>query len=102
MKRLILLLLLGTALGATHHRSALGATHHRSREVTRQFEREHPCPSTGRRTGACPGWIKDHRCALEIGGSDSVSNMQWQTVADAKAKDRWEGRRSDPRNAGCR
>jgi hypothetical protein len=27
---------------------------------------------------------------LGCGGPDAVSNMQWQTVAGAKAKDRWE------------
>jgi hypothetical protein len=25
------------------------------------------------------------------GGPDAVSNMQWQTIAEAKTKDRWEG-----------
>lgn len=63
---------------------------HRSRAVTRQFERLHPCPSTGRTSGACPGWIKDHIIPLCAGGPDAVTNMQWQTVADAKAKDRAE------------
>jgi hypothetical protein len=33
----------------------------RSREITAPFQREHPCPSTGKRWGACPGWVKDHR-----------------------------------------
>jgi hypothetical protein len=37
-----------------------------------------------------PGYIKDHIRALDCGGPDAVSNMQWQTVADAKAKDKWE------------
>jgi hypothetical protein len=27
---------------------------------------------------------------LKCGGPDAVSNMQWQTTADAKAKNRWE------------
>jgi hypothetical protein len=62
----------------------------RNREVTRQFQREHPCPSTGKKYGACPGYIKDHVRALCVGGPDAVSNLQWQTTADAKAKDRWE------------
>ena len=54
-----------------------------------------PCPSTGRTTGACPGYIKDHIRALDCRGPDAVSNMQWQTVAEAKAKDKWETK-------GCR
>jgi hypothetical protein len=36
------------------------------------------------------GHIVDHRRALLCGGLDAVSNMQWETVAEAKAKDRWE------------
>ena len=72
--------------------------HARSREVTTEFERENPCPATGKRSGACPGYIKDHIHALCIGGADEVSNLQWQTKADAAAKDRWECNASDPRN----
>ena len=39
-----------------------------------------------------PGYRKDHVLPLACGGPDAVSNMQWQTVAAAKAKDRWEVR----------
>jgi hypothetical protein len=66
------------------------AGQHRSHAVLNEFQREHPCPSTGLTHGACPGWIKDHWCPLECGGPDAVSNLVWQTVRDAKAKDRWE------------
>jgi hypothetical protein len=61
-----------------------------AREITAQFQREHPCPSTGKRWGACPGWVKDHIDPLCNGGPNAVSNMQWQTIADARAKNRWE------------
>lgn len=54
------------------------------------FKRHNPCPSTGQRRGACPGYVIDHIQALACGGADAVSNMQWQTKADAKAKDKWE------------
>jgi hypothetical protein len=37
-----------------------------------------------------PGYVVDHVRALECGGPDVPSNMQWQTVADAKAKDHIE------------
>jgi hypothetical protein len=60
------------------------------REVTRQFQREYPCPSTGKRDGACPGFVKDHINPLCNGGPDSAANMQWQPVKEAKVKDRWE------------
>jgi hypothetical protein len=39
-------------------------------------------------TGAHPAL--DHGAPLGKGGADSTSNMQWQTVKDAKEKDRWE------------
>jgi hypothetical protein len=54
------------------------------------FEREHPCPSTGRDSGPCPGYVIDHLKPLACGGLDDPSDMQWQTVADGKAKDKWE------------
>jgi hypothetical protein len=68
----------------------LAAREYRSREVTREFQREHPCPSTGRTSGACPGYRKDHIVPLGCGGPEAVSNLQWQTIAAAKVKDRWE------------
>jgi len=37
-----------------------------------------------------PGWVVDHIFALCKGGLDSADNMQWQTVAAAKKKDRIE------------
>jgi len=37
-----------------------------------------------------PGYIVDHIVPLACGGADAPSNMQWQTVADAKAKDKVE------------
>lgn len=70
--------------------AARSSGEYRSPEVAREFQRQHPCPSTRSPTGACPGYIKDHVEPLACGGADAVSNMQWQTVADAKAKDRWE------------
>jgi len=37
-----------------------------------------------------PGWIIDHIVPLACGGVDKPINMQWQTVAAAKAKDKTE------------
>ncbi len=62
----------------------------RSPEAKSQFRRGHPCPATGRTSGHCPGYVIDHVRALKHGGADDPSNMQWQTVAAAKAKDRTE------------
>ena len=66
------------------------ASEHRSHAVTREFQREHPCPSTGRASGPCPGYRKDHIVPLACGGPDAVSSLQWQTIAAARAKDAWE------------
>jgi len=70
--------------------SPASAREHRSHAVTREFQREHPCPSTGQTSGTCPGYRKDHIRPLACGSSDAVSNMQWQTISEAKAKDRQE------------
>lgn len=56
----------------------------RSAAVVRQFKKQ-----TGYSNGR-PGYVIDHIIPLKRGGCDSVENMQWQTVEDAKAKDRWE------------
>lgn len=89
--RVILCLAIGLALMAP----LADAGQHRSRSARAEFVRLNHCPSTGKARGACPGWIVDHVKALDCGGADHYSNMQWQTVVDAKAKDKWE-------RVGCR
>jgi len=37
-----------------------------------------------------PGYVIDHVRPLACGGADAPSNMQWQTSAAAKAKDKVE------------
>jgi len=37
-----------------------------------------------------PGYVIDHIIPLACGGADAPRNMQWQTIAAAKDKDRWE------------
>ena len=63
---------------------------HRSTAARRAFKRLHPCPSTGESTGRCAGYLIDHIVPLACGGPDEPENMQWQTEADAKEKDRIE------------
>jgi hypothetical protein len=70
--------------------SVIDAKYKRSVKVLKDFQKLNPCPSTGQREGPCPGYIKDHVKPLVCGGADTVENLQWQTVADAKAKDRLE------------
>jgi len=64
----------------------------RSASAVNAFKRLHPCPATGQARGPCPGWIIDHVTPLCAGGADAPTNMQWQTRADALAKDRDEWR----------
>jgi hypothetical protein len=62
----------------------------RSATPRREFQRANLCPSTGRATGACPGYVVDHVVPLKRGGLDAPTNMQWQSIEAAKAKDRIE------------
>lgn len=81
------------AEGFTPHSSVTRDRHgriKRSREAKDAFKREHPCPATGSSRGACRGYVIDHVKPLECGGADAPYNMQWQTAAAAKAKDKTE------------
>ncbi len=71
------------------HRASHGSAK-RDPEQREKFMRAHPCPSTGKTSGACPGYIVDHVVPLKRGGADRPDNMQWQTVKAAKAKNKWE------------
>jgi len=56
----------------------------RSASARKAFMKESGYPK-GRR-----GYVVDHIVPLECGGADLPSNMQWQTVQEAKIKDRTE------------
>jgi len=64
-------------------RSSTGRTK-RSAAAKDAFERETGYPR-GRK-----GYVVDHKIALACGGTDAPSNMQWQTIAEGKAKDKTE------------
>ena len=80
----------------TSHSSHSHRTHERHGRVKRSkvakdaFKQAHHCPSTGKSRGACPGYVIDHVVPLACGGADAPSNMQWQTIAEGKAKDKVE------------
>lgn len=63
---------------------------HRDHKAVAEFKRQTPCPATAKPRGRCPGYVVDHVIALACGGPDKASNMQWQTNAEAKVKDKWE------------
>lgn len=75
-------------------RTATGEIKRSSTELKR-FQSVHPCPSTGERTGLCPGWAIDHVLPLACGGCDKIVNMQWLPVqakscGEPYCKDRFE------------
>jgi hypothetical protein len=47
-------------------------------------------PVNGRKRWPCPGYVIDHIVPLARGGPDDPENMQWQTVEDAREKDKTE------------
>lgn len=47
----------------------------------RLFQQVHPCPATGKKTGACPGWIMKYRKPLEKGGDIAPYNLMWVKLA---------------------
>jgi len=57
---------------------------HRSESAKRDFMRQSGYPN-GR-----PGYVVDHIVPLKRDGCDCPSNMQWQTIQEAKAKDKLE------------
>ena len=52
----------------------------RSSSAKNNFRKAHPCPSTGKTTGSCPGYHVDHQIPLACGGADAAYNMQWLTA----------------------
>lgn len=90
MKALLLAALIGAAIAPP-----IEARTKRSQTAKVDFKAAHPCPANGATKGPCKGYVIDHVKPLACGGADAPSNMQWQTTADAKAKDRWE-------RTGCR
>jgi len=62
----------------------------RSSKAKQDFKKNNPCPSTGKHSGSCPGYVIDHVVPLKRGGADAPHNMQWQTKEEAKLKDKTE------------
>lgn len=67
----------------------------RSTTILKAFQKLHPCPSTGKTDGACPGWAINHTIPLACGGCDAVRNMDWmpdeiKSCAGPWCRDRWE------------
>jgi hypothetical protein len=69
---------------ACHAVTPAGKIVYRSRARRNLFRRMSGYPK-GR-----PGYVVDHIVPLTCGGCDVPSNMQWQTLADSRAKDKTE------------
>lgn len=69
-----------------------GHNQHRSQTALTAFKKAHPCPGGVDKgsTKRCAGYVIDHVCPLACCGPDAPSNMQWQTTAAAKLKDKTE------------
>jgi hypothetical protein len=65
---------------------------YRSREVimTREMQREHSCPSTGKTSGACPGYRKDHIKPLRAVVPMQCKTFKGRLSPPRKLKIRWE------------
>jgi hypothetical protein len=53
------------------------ANQQRNPAATREFQRQNPCPSTGKTNGRCLGCVKDHVVPPCAGGANALSNMPW-------------------------
>ena len=69
---------------------ALLATGLRAPTARAHFKRGHPCPSTGKQAGSCPGYTIDQVVPLRRGGADLPANMHWPPNEAARAKDKVE------------
>jgi 5-methylcytosine-specific restriction endonuclease McrA len=80
--RIVVIAFAALAIAAAH----AGNRIERSTAELRAFQRETPCPATGRHRGACPGWQIDHTIPLCAGGEDKRQNMKWLTIEDHRFK----------------
>lgn len=86
--RLMLVIMTAILIGGVAGKTK--AEIHRSSAAIAHFKKERPCPATDKHTGPCQGYVIDHIVPLACNGKDDPINMQWQSVKEGKAKDRWE------------
>lgn len=87
------IVLMLAATGASWAAAAPDAN--RTRKAEAIFKLTSPCPATNQTGGTCSGYVIDRVVPLVCGGEETPDNMQWQTLAAAREKDKWE-------RIGCR
>ena len=90
MKHIAYIAAMAAALIAAVYSLPADASIKRSQSAKIEFKASHPCPANGATKGPCKGYVIDHVKPLACGGADKPENMQWQTIADGQAKDKWE------------
>jgi hypothetical protein len=99
MKSILLILFLAlSALAGTDRLEVTTNFQHYSHVLKRDSHGKISRSSTARRDflilsgypNGRPGYVVDHIIALKRGGFDCPCNMQWQTISDAKEKDKAE------------
>lgn len=75
--------------------SAAASLDTRNLKAEALFRLANPCPATGVSNGPCKGYVIDRIIPVICGGVEEPANMQWQTLAEAREKDKWE-------RIGCR
>ena len=94
MNRIYAVSLLGAAAFATLCAVSAGAaTRPSNAEI--MFRLDNPCPADGATRGPCKGYVIDRVIPLVCGGAEEPENLRWATLAEAKAKARWD-------RIGCR
>ncbi len=73
-------------------RSSPPSPHHESKKIQRSEVAKRDFMKQSGYPNGRPGYVVDHIVPLAKGGKDTPSNMQWQTTAEARAKDRVERR----------
>jgi len=89
---------LGTTPTATEGKGASGVD--RPRDEKGRFIRSQSARARFMRLTGCPngrpGYVVDHIIPLACEGPDTPENMQWQTVEEAKVKDKVERKECQP------
>lgn len=96
MSKIILLYLLGAMASASaideELQRDLDGKLHRSQSTLIKFQKIYPCPSTGKTSGSCPGFVKDHIQPLCANGKDVPTNLMWSEHDWSVLRDKQEWR----------